>query len=71
MRNNVGFPDKNSNMGGVDTAFNTWDLSITETGSDFESTSDAGRTGPREALASAFAARSRDRRTARRKDDRA
>ncbi len=26
MRNNIGFPNKNSNMGGVDTAFNTWDL---------------------------------------------
>ncbi|XYH92822.1 right-handed parallel beta-helix repeat-containing protein [Sorangium sp. So ce1128] len=49
MRNNVGFPNKNSNMGGVDTAFNTWDLNITETSSDFESTSDAGCTGPREA----------------------
>ncbi|AUX24225.1 uncharacterized protein SOCEGT47_047620 [Sorangium cellulosum] len=49
MRNNVGFPNKNSNMGGVDTAFNTWDLNITETSSAFESTSDAGCTGPREA----------------------
>ncbi|WP_437806517.1 right-handed parallel beta-helix repeat-containing protein [Sorangium sp. So ce1078] len=49
MRNNIGFPDKNSNMGGVDTAFNTWDLNITETSSAFESTSDAGCTGPREA----------------------
>ncbi|MGK3991578.1 right-handed parallel beta-helix repeat-containing protein [Sorangium sp. So ce136] len=49
MRNNVGFPNKNSNMGGVDTAFNTWDLDITEASSAFESTSDAGCTGPREA----------------------
>ncbi|WP_437972305.1 right-handed parallel beta-helix repeat-containing protein [Sorangium sp. So ce260] len=49
MRNNIGFPDKNSNMGGVDTAFNTWDMNITETSSAFESTSDAGCTGPREA----------------------
>ncbi|WP_437930039.1 right-handed parallel beta-helix repeat-containing protein [Sorangium sp. So ce291] len=49
MRNNVGFPNKNSNMGGVDTAFNTWDLNITEASSAFESTSDAGCTGPREA----------------------
>ncbi|WP_437291910.1 right-handed parallel beta-helix repeat-containing protein [Sorangium sp. So ce406] len=49
MRNNIGFPDKNSNMGGVDTAFNTWDLNITEASSSFESTSDAGCTGPREA----------------------
>ncbi|WP_434044051.1 MULTISPECIES: right-handed parallel beta-helix repeat-containing protein [Sorangium] len=49
MRNNIGFPNKNSNMGGVDTAFNTWDLNITETSSAFESTSDAGCTGPREA----------------------
>ncbi|HTN88309.1 MAG TPA: right-handed parallel beta-helix repeat-containing protein [Sorangium sp.] len=49
MRNNIGFPNKNSNMGGVDTAFNTWDLNITETSSAFESTSDDGCTGPREA----------------------
>ncbi|XXY50158.1 right-handed parallel beta-helix repeat-containing protein [Sorangium sp. So ce269] len=49
MRNNIGFPNKNSNMGGVDTAFNTWDLDITETSSAFESTSDAGCTDPREA----------------------
>ncbi|WP_437518199.1 right-handed parallel beta-helix repeat-containing protein [Sorangium sp. So ce1099] len=49
MRNNIGFPNKNRNMEGVDTAFNTWDLNITETSSAFESTSDAGCTGPREA----------------------
>jgi hypothetical protein len=49
MRNNIGFPDKNSNMGGVDTQFNTWDLGITEAASDFASTSDTGCTGPREA----------------------
>jgi hypothetical protein len=49
MRNNVGFPNKNSNMTGVDTAFNTWDLGIAETAAAFESTSDAGCTGPREA----------------------
>ncbi|HEX7508619.1 MAG TPA: right-handed parallel beta-helix repeat-containing protein [Polyangia bacterium] len=49
MRNNVGFPDKNANMNGVDTASNTWDLSIAEASSDFASTSDTGCTGPREA----------------------
>ncbi|MGK3965200.1 hypothetical protein WMF38_13580 [Sorangium sp. So ce118] len=49
MRNNIGFPSKNSNMGGVDPEFNTWDLDITETSSAFESTSDDGCTGPREA----------------------
>ncbi|MDC0683025.1 right-handed parallel beta-helix repeat-containing protein [Sorangium atrum] len=49
MRNNVGFPNKNSNMGGADAAFNTWDLNITEASAAFESTSDAGCTGPREA----------------------
>src|SRR5262245_50510374 len=49
MRNNIGFPNKNSNMTGVDTAFNTWDLGIAETATAFESTSDAGCTGPREA----------------------
>jgi MYXO-CTERM domain-containing protein len=49
MRNNVGFPNKNTNMGGVDTMFNTWDLNITEAASHFESTSDAGVLGPRQA----------------------
>ena len=37
MRNNIGFPNKNSNMGGVDTMFNTWDLNIAQPHSDFES----------------------------------
>jgi len=50
MRNNVGFPDKNSNFNNsVDGANNTWDLGISETSADFSSTSDAGCTGPREA----------------------
>jgi hypothetical protein len=49
MRNNIGFPNKNSNMGGVDSQFNTWDLNIAESDNDFESTSDAGCLGPREA----------------------
>jgi len=49
MRNNIGFPNKNANMTGVDTANNTWDLNITEASTDFASTSDTGCTGPREA----------------------
>jgi MYXO-CTERM domain-containing protein len=49
MRNNIGFPNKNANMTGVDTAFNTWDLGIAEASTDFASTSDTGCTGPREA----------------------
>jgi hypothetical protein len=49
MRNNVGFPNKNSNMDGVDTASNTWDLGITETSADFASTDPAGCDGPRQA----------------------
>ncbi|HEY4184427.1 MAG TPA: right-handed parallel beta-helix repeat-containing protein [Polyangia bacterium] len=49
MRNNIGFPNKNTNMSGVDTMFNTWDLNITEASSDFVSTSDTGYTGPRQA----------------------
>ena len=56
MRNNVGFPNKNSNMDGVDSMFNTWDLSIAEAGTDFASTSDTGCTGPREANGSMPAA---------------
>jgi MYXO-CTERM domain-containing protein len=49
MRNNIGFPNKNTNMTGVDSGFNTWDLNITEAATDFVSTSDTGCTGPREA----------------------
>ena len=49
MRNNVGFPNKNSNMGGVDSTFNTWDLGIAEASTDFVSTMDAGFNGPRQA----------------------
>jgi hypothetical protein len=50
MRNNVGFPNKNSYIDGygVDSASNTWDSSITETSADFASTSDTGCNGPRE-----------------------
>jgi MYXO-CTERM domain-containing protein len=49
MRNNIGYPNKNSNMTGVDTANNSWDLGITPAASDFASISDTGCTGPREA----------------------
>ena len=40
MRNNIGYPNKNSNMTGVDTMFNSWDLMITPAGSDFASITD-------------------------------
>jgi len=49
MRNNVGFPNKNTNMTGVDSADNTWDLNIAQAANDFISTSETGCTGPREA----------------------
>jgi len=49
MRNNIGYPNKNSNMGGVDTQFNTWDLGVTPAASDFASVSDSGCLGPRQA----------------------
>ena len=48
MRNNIGFHDKNSNMDGVDTASNTWDLAISESSSDFASTDPTGCDGPRQ-----------------------
>jgi hypothetical protein len=50
MRNNIGFPDKNSYVDGygVDTGFNSWDLNITPTAGDFVSVSDAGFMGPRQ-----------------------
>ncbi len=56
MRNNIGFPNKNANMNGVDSAYNTWDLNITQAANDFISTSETGCTGPREADGSVPAA---------------
>ena len=49
MRNNIGYPNKNSYVDGygVDTTFNTWDLGITPTDSDFASVSDSVAMGPR------------------------
>jgi hypothetical protein len=50
MRNNIGFPNKNANMTGVDTAFNTWDLNIAQAATDFVSTTlDNTYQGPRQA----------------------
>ncbi|HJX66770.1 MAG TPA: right-handed parallel beta-helix repeat-containing protein, partial [Polyangia bacterium] len=51
MRNNIGFPNKNSYVDGygVDTASNTWDLGITPAAGDFASVSDTGAIGPRQA----------------------
>jgi len=40
MRNNIGYPNKNSNMTGVDSMFNSWDLMLTPASSDFASVSD-------------------------------
>ena len=40
MRNNIGYPNKNSYMTGVDTMFNTWDLGITPAAKDFASITD-------------------------------
>ncbi len=48
MRNNIGLPNKNTYMEGVDTGFNTWDLSITPAASDFVSVDDTGTMGPRQ-----------------------
>ena len=45
MRNNIGYPNKNSYMTGVDTMFNTWDLAITPAAADFVSTSDPSVSG--------------------------
>ncbi|HET7544936.1 MAG TPA: right-handed parallel beta-helix repeat-containing protein [Polyangiaceae bacterium] len=49
LRNNIGFPNKNTNMSGVDSMFNTWDLNLVEASTDFVSTSDTGFMGPRQA----------------------
>jgi MYXO-CTERM domain-containing protein len=45
MRNNLGYPNKNSNMTGVDTAFNAWDLSLTPADKDFASVADPSVSG--------------------------
>ena len=47
MRNNVSFPWDNTNMNGVDSQFNSWDLGITPSESDFASVSDRDFMGPR------------------------
>lgn len=46
MRNNVGFPEKNSYIDGygVDTKFNAWDLGITPSAGDFRSITDPSLT---------------------------
>ena len=49
MRNNIGFPNKNTNMTGVDTAFNTWDLNLVPAAADFASVTDTGFMGARQA----------------------
>ena len=45
MRNNIGYPNKNTNMTGVDTMFNSWDLNITPAATDFASITDPSVTG--------------------------
>lgn len=49
MRNNISFPLNNANMQGVDSLFNSWDLGITPTESDFLSVSEEGFRNPRQA----------------------
>jgi len=49
LRNNIGYPEDNTNMNGVDSKFNTWDLKIAPAASDFASISDAGWMGTRQA----------------------
>jgi MYXO-CTERM domain-containing protein len=52
MRNNIDYPstNQNTNMGGVDTAFNTWDLGITPAAKDFLSITDPTVSGTGQAL---------------------
>jgi hypothetical protein len=45
MRNNIGYPNKNTNMTGVDTMFNSWDLGIAPAARDFASTTDPSVSG--------------------------
>jgi hypothetical protein len=44
MRNNIGFPDDNTYMNGVDTKNNSWDLNITPAAKDFLSVTDPSMT---------------------------
>ena len=55
MRNNIGYPNKNANMTGVDTMFNSWDLNITPAATDFLSISDPSVTGTGVAIESSGA----------------
>jgi hypothetical protein len=50
MRNNIGYPNKNSYMNGVDTKNNTWDLNITPANKDFLSVTDPSLTVTGQAL---------------------
>ncbi len=45
MRNNIGYPNKNTNMTGVDTQFNAWDLNLTPAAKDFVSITDPSVSG--------------------------
>lgn len=47
LRNNIGYPNKNTNMTGVDSKSNTWDLGIVPKDSDFLGVDDAGFRGTR------------------------
>jgi MYXO-CTERM domain-containing protein len=49
MTNNIAFPSDQTDMNGVVSTNNTWDLVITPAASDFASVSDTGCEGPREA----------------------
>ena len=55
MRNNIGYPNRNSNMTGVDTMFNTWDLNITPAAADFLSIADPSVSGTGVAIESSGA----------------
>lgn len=48
MRNNVGYPNDNTNMQGVDSEWNSWDLGLVPSDADFVSLSDEGMLGPRQ-----------------------
>jgi hypothetical protein len=50
MRNNIGFPNRNTNMGGVDTQFNAWDLNLTPAAADFLSINDPSVAGTGQAI---------------------
>jgi hypothetical protein len=60
LRNNIGYPNKNTNMEGVDSKNNTWDLGIVAKDADFLGVDDAGFRGARASVGLPFQGKAPD-----------